>query len=187
MYIVLWLKLPLLITILILAVIIVILKERGGINWKISYYNYYIREPTKQREMKKNFEKRLKELKRSHKELIKRKNRKKESSNGIYDRFEYPVLTAEHTPLFWRYDLNKETNPFLMERFGINAVLNSGAIKWNNKYLLMARVEGVDRKSFFAVAESPNGIDNFKFWDYPVTIPETENPIQMYMICVGAA
>ena len=126
--------------------------------------------------MKKNFEKRLDELKRSHKELIKRKNRKKESSNGIYERFEYPVLTAKHTPLFWRYDLNKGTNPYLMERFGINAVFNSTAIKWKKKYLLVARVEGVDRKSFFAVAESPNGVDNFKFWDHPITIPENGNP-----------
>ena len=126
--------------------------------------------------MKKNFEKRLGELKRSHKELIKRKNSKKESVNGVYERFEYPVLTANHTPLFWRYDLNEGTNPYLMERFGINAVFNSTAIKWKKRYLLVARVEGVDRKSFFAVAESPNGVDNFKFWDHPITIPENENP-----------
>jgi 4-O-beta-D-mannosyl-D-glucose phosphorylase len=124
----------------------------------------------------KNFEKRLVELKRSHKELIKRKNRKKKAGNGVYERFEYPVLTAMHTPLFWRYDLNKATNPYLMERFGVNAVFNSTAIKWKKKYLLIARVEGADRKSFFAVAESPNGIDNFKFWDHPVTIPENGNP-----------
>jgi len=124
----------------------------------------------------KNFEKRLVELKRSHKELIKRKNRKKKTGNGVYERFEYPVLTAMHTPLFWRYDLHKSTNPYLMERFGINAVFNSTAIKWKKKYLLIARVEGADRKSFFAVAESPNGIDNFKFWDHPVTIPENGNP-----------
>ncbi len=125
--------------------------------------------------MKRNFEKRLEELKRSHKKLIRRKNRRKGNGNGIYERFEYPVLTAEHTPLFWRYDLNKGSNPYLMERFGINAVFNSTAIKWKKKYLLIARVEGVDRKSFFAVAESPNGIDNFKFWDHPITIPENEN------------
>ena len=122
--------------------------------------------------MKRKFEKRLEELERSQRKLIKRKNRKRENGNGIYERFEYPVLTAKHTPLFWRYDLNKKTNPFLMERFGINAVFNSTAIKWKKKYLLIARVEGADRKSFFAVAESPNGIDNFKFWDRPITIPE---------------
>ena len=125
--------------------------------------------------MKGNFDKRLEELKRSHKKLLKRKNRTKANGNGIYERFEYPVLTADHTPLFWRYDLNKGTNPYLMERFGINAVFNSTAIKWKKKYLLIARVEGVDRKSFFAIAESPNGIDNFKFWDRPITIPENEN------------
>ena len=125
--------------------------------------------------MKGNFDKRLEELKRSHKKLLKRKNRTRGNSNGIYERFEYPVLTADHTPLFWRYDLNKGTNPYLMERFGINAVFNSTAIKWKKKYLLIARVEGVDRKSFFAIAESPNGIDNFKFWDHPITIPENEN------------
>ena len=126
--------------------------------------------------MKRKFEKRLEELERSQRKLIKRKNRKRENGNGIYERFEYPVLTAKHTPLFWRYDLNKKTNPFLMERFGINAVFNSTAIKWKKKYLLIARVEGADRKSFFAVAESPNGIDNFKFWDRPITIPENGNP-----------
>ena len=126
--------------------------------------------------MKRKFEKRLEELERSQRKLIKRKNRKRENGNGIYERFEYPVLTAKHTPLFWRYDLNKKTNPFLMERFGINAVFNSTAIKWEKKYLLVARVEGVDRKSFFAVAESPNGVDNFKFWDHPITIPENGNP-----------
>ena len=131
--------------------------------------------------MKKNFEKRLDELNRSHKKLIKRKNRKKKAGNGIYERFEYPVLTAKHTPLFWRYDLNKATNPWLMERFGINAVFNATAIKWKKKYLLIARVEGLDRKSFFAVAESPNGIDNFKFWDHPITIPENgDHDVNVY-------
>lgn len=123
----------------------------------------------------KNFEKRLQELKQRHEELIKRRNKKIELGNGIYDKYEHPVLTAEHTPLFWRYDLNKETNPFLMERFGINSVFNSTAIKYSGRYLLIARVEGADRKSFFAVAESPNGIDNFRFWDLPVIIPETED------------
>ncbi len=123
-----------------------------------------------------HFKNRLEELQKSLIKLVKKENRKLESGNGIYDRYQYPVLTAEHVPLFWKYDLNPETNPYLMERFGINAVLNAGAIKLNDKYLLVARVEGVDRKSFFAVAESDNGIDNFIFWDHPVTIPETNEP-----------
>lgn len=126
--------------------------------------------------MKKNFENQLRALQQSHEELITRKNKKKELGNGIYDRYEYPVLTAQHTPLFWRYDLNKKTNPYLMERFGINAVFNSTAIKWNGKYLLIARVEGADRKSFFAIAESQTGIDGFEFWDHPISIPENKNP-----------
>ena len=122
------------------------------------------------------FKQALENLKAKHEEILSRKNIKSESGNGIYDRYEYPVLTAAHAPLHWRYDFNPETNPFLMERIGVNATLNSGAIKWNGKYLLVVRVEGNDRKSFFAIAESPNGIDNFRFWDEPVTIPETENP-----------
>ena len=122
------------------------------------------------------FKQALENLKAEHEELLSRKNIKSESGNGIYDRYENPVLTAAHAPLHWRYDFNPETNPFLMERIGVNATLNSGAIKWNGKYLLVVRVEGNDRKSFFAIAESPNGIDNFRFWDEPVTIPETENP-----------
>jgi 4-O-beta-D-mannosyl-D-glucose phosphorylase len=126
--------------------------------------------------MKKNFENQLRALQQSHEELITRKNKKKELGNGIYDRYEYTVLTAQHTPLFWRYDLNKKTNPYLMERFGINAVFNSTAIKWNGKYLLIARVEGADRKSFFAMAESQTGIDGFEFWDHPISIPENKNP-----------
>lgn len=97
-------------------------------------------------------------------------------TNGVYVRYKNPVLTAGHAPLNWRYDFNEATNPFLMERFGINATLNAGAIKFDDKYLLVVRVEGLDRKSFFAVAESSNGIDNFRFWDYPVTMPETEVP-----------
>ena len=122
------------------------------------------------------FKQALENLKAKHEELLSRKNIKSESGNGIYDRYEYPVLTAAHAPLHWRYDFNPVTNPFLMERIGVNATLNSGAIKWNGKYLLVVRVEGNDRKSFFAIAESPNGIDNFRFWDEPVTIPETEDP-----------
>ncbi len=119
---------------------------------------------------------RLKALQRAQEDLLERKNFKVEETNGIYSRYKYPVLTAAHVPLFWRYDLNKVTNPYLIERYGINAVFNSGAIKLNNKYLLVARVEGVDRKSFFAIAESPNGIDNFHFWDYPVQLPQTSIP-----------
>lgn len=122
------------------------------------------------------FKQALENLKAEHEELLSKKNIKSESGNGIYDRYEYPVLTAAHAPLHWRYDFNPETNPFLMERIGVNATLNSGAIKWKGKYLLVVRVEGNDRKSFFAIAESPNGIDNFRFWDEPVTIPETEDP-----------
>lgn len=106
--------------------------------------------------------------------LLTRKNKISEEYNGIYDRWVYPVLTREHAPLLWRYDLNPETNPNFMERLGINAVLNAGAIELNNKFYLVARVEGNDRKSFFAVAESDNGVDNFRFWDYPVQLPDTE-------------
>ncbi|HEY1056994.1 MAG TPA: glycosidase [Emticicia sp.] len=122
------------------------------------------------------FEKRLSLLQQTHQALIEQPNEKIESGNGIYDRYQNPVLTAAHTPLFWRYDLNKDTNPYLMERFGINATFNAGAIKCKGKYLLAVRVEGLDRKSFFAIAESPNGIDNFKFWDYPINMPETDIP-----------
>lgn len=122
------------------------------------------------------FNKRLNQLQGNYQRLVTRPNKKQEISNGIYDRYQNPVLTAAHAPAFWRYDLNPQTNPYLMERFGINAAFNAGAIKWGNKYLLVARVEGLDRKSFFAVAESPNGIDNFTFWDYPVDLPETDDP-----------
>ncbi|HEY4155789.1 MAG TPA: glycosidase [Puia sp.] len=122
--------------------------------------------------MKGVFAERLNKLKKNHREILRRKNRVVElNSSGVFERYLFPVLTREHIPLNWRYDLNEKTNPFLMERFGINTVMNAGAIKWNNKYLLMARVEGVDRKSFFAIAESPNGIDQFTFWEKPVTIP----------------
>lgn len=122
------------------------------------------------------FEKRLHQLKEAHKELISRPNEISGIGNGVFDRYTNPVLTAAHTPLFWRYDLNRETNPFLVERFGINAVFNAGAIKLNDKYLMVARVEGADRKSFFAVAESPDGVSNFTFWEYPVDLPETDEP-----------
>ena len=106
--------------------------------------------------------------------LLTRKNEKTDDYNGIYDRYKYPVLTAAHAPLLWRYDLNPETNPNFMERLGINAVMNSGAIELDGKICLVARVEGSDRKSFFAVAESENGVDNFRFRDYPIMLPDTE-------------
>ncbi len=105
--------------------------------------------------------------------LIERKNVKADNYNGIYDRYQYPVLTREHIPLHWRYDLNPETNPYFMERLGVNAVMNSGAIELDGKYYLVARIEGNDRKSFFGVAESDNGIDGFRFWDYPILLPDT--------------
>ena len=118
----------------------------------------------------------LEKLKAYHEELLSSKNEKSTIGNGIYDRYIHPILTAEHAPLTWRYDFNAATNPYLMERIGVNATLNAGAMKWKGKYILVVRVEGNDRKSFFAIAESPNGIDNFRFWDEPVTLPETENP-----------
>ena len=122
------------------------------------------------------FKNALNNLKAKHEELLSRKNEKMLNGNGIYDRYVNPIITAEHAPVHWRYDFNPETNPYLMERVGVNATLNSGAIKWNGKYLLVVRVEGNDRKSFFAIAESENGVDNFRFWDEPVTLPETEDP-----------
>jgi len=120
---------------------------------------------------------------RKYEDLINRKNEKTEDYNGIFDRYKYPVLTREHTPLFWRYDLDERTNPYFMERLGINAVFNPGAIELDGKFYLVARVEGYDRKSFFAVAESDSGIDGFKFWDYPVEFddlyPEETNVYDM--------
>jgi 4-O-beta-D-mannosyl-D-glucose phosphorylase len=122
------------------------------------------------------FKEKLNTLFDDYNKLITRKNVPLEEGNGILTRYKYPILTAAHTPVFWRYDLDSESNPYLMERIGMNATLNSGAIKWNGKYLLVVRVEGADRKSFFAVAESPNGIDHFRFWEEPITMPETDEP-----------
>ena len=121
------------------------------------------------------FDERLAWLKESHRQLIEKKNVPIEG-NGIFERWQNPVLTAAHAPLEWRYDLNRVTNPFLMERIGVNAAFNAGAIKWKDKYVVVARVEGNDRKSFFAVAESPNGVDNFRFWPRPITMPEWGEP-----------
>ena len=121
------------------------------------------------------FGNRLKRLRRQHQQLIRRRNHPQETGNGIFDRYTFPVLTAEHTPLFWRYDFDSRTNPRLLTRLGINSVFNVGALEWNGNIVLMARVEGWDRKSFFAVAESKSGIDNFRFWDYPVRMPELDD------------
>ena len=126
--------------------------------------------------MEMTFKEKIKDLFRKHEELLSLSNVPLEGGNGIFTRYKNPILTAAHTPIIWRYDLDEKSNPYLMERIGMNATLNSGAIKWNGKYLLVVRVEGADRKSFFAVAESPNGIDNFRFWDYPVTMPEDVIP-----------
>lgn len=122
------------------------------------------------------FRKRQQELFDHYEALIQRRNVPAAKFNGIYQRYQYPILTAEHAPVFWRYDLNPATNPYLLQRFGINATFNSGAMEWQDKYVLIVRVEGWDRKSFFAVAESPNGIDQFRFWDYPLVMPETNEP-----------
>ena len=121
------------------------------------------------------FEKRKALILSEYNKLITRKNEPIEG-NGIFERYKYPIITAETVPPFWKYDFNPETNPYFMERIGVNATLNAGAMKWNGKYLVMVRVEGNDRKSFFAVAESPNGVDNFRFWDHPVTMPEDVIP-----------
>ncbi len=121
--------------------------------------------------------KNIEKAKKRQAKLIGKKNKPLSYSNGIYTRYKHPVLTAEHTPIFWRYDLNPKTNPFGMERIGINATFNAGAIKWKNKYVLAVRVEGNDRKSFFALAESKTGIDGFKFWEKPIVIPQIkDNP-----------
>ncbi len=118
----------------------------------------------------------VKALKECHETLLARKNEPLEGGNGIYKKYKYPILTADHTPLEWRYDFNEKDNPYLMQRIMMNAVLNAGAIYLNGRYLLVCRVEGADRKSFFAVAESPNGIDNFRFWPEPITMPDTLVP-----------
>ena len=118
------------------------------------------------------YESRKQQLFERHEALLALKNEPVEWGNGIYERYQRPILTAEHTPLEWRYDFSEKDNPYLMQRIMMNAVLNAGAIKLDGRYLLVCRVEGADRKSFFAVAESPNGIDNFRFWDEPITMPE---------------
>lgn len=122
------------------------------------------------------FQEKIASLRTRHDALLNRENKPLTNDNGIYTKWEYPILTAEHTPLEWRYDFNEKDNPRLMQRIMINATLNSGAMKWNGKYILVVRVEGADRKSFFAVAESPNGVDHFHFWKHPITMPEDVVP-----------
>lgn len=120
------------------------------------------------------FKQRLNALQQQFETLLQRPNTPLEDTNGIVRRYTLPVITSSHIPLEWRYDLNPATNPFCLERIGVNACMNSGAIKWNGKYLLIVRVEGWDRKSFFAIAESPNGVDNFRFWERPVNLPDID-------------
>ncbi|MEK3903168.1 MULTISPECIES: glycoside hydrolase family 130 protein [unclassified Paenibacillus] len=122
------------------------------------------------------FEQRKQALTERYEALIGRTNEKLPYGNGIYDRYKYPLLTAEHAPLIWRYDFNEESNPYFAERIGVNGVFNPGAIELNGKFYIVARVEGHDRKSFFAVAESSSGVDGFRFWDHPVVLPETADP-----------
>lgn len=124
--------------------------------------------------MKISFQNRIEVLRNKQKALLERENLLVVEDNGIITRYAYPVVTANHIPLEWRYDLNPNTNLYCLERIGVNACMNSGAIKWKDKYLLMVRVEGWDRKSFFAIAESPNGVDNFRFWERPVNLPDID-------------
>lgn len=124
----------------------------------------------------KAFDARVKALFGAYEALITRPNQRVAGGDGVIERYRYPALTAAHTPVFWRYDLREATNPHVLERLGVNAVFNAGAIKHDGRYLMVPRVEGVDRKSFFAVAESPNGIDQWRFWDYPIHLPETDEP-----------
>ena len=130
----------------------------------------------KQNNMNMNYQEKVQALRLRHEALLQRKNQVVEGGNGIYEKYVYPILTAEHTPLEWKYDFNEQDNPFLMQRIMMNAVLNAGAIKLDGRYLLVCRVVGADRKSFFAVAESPNGIDQWRFWEEPITMPDTEDP-----------
>ncbi len=122
------------------------------------------------------FYNRLANLTKQQRQLVTQSNSAVLPGNGIVQRYAHPVLTAAHVPLSWRYDLSPQSNPMLMERIAVNAVFNAGAIMFKDKYCLLARVEGADRKSYFAVAESPNGIDNFQFWDRPVLMPELDIP-----------
>lgn len=123
-----------------------------------------------------DFRKRVVSLFKDQEKLLKQRNRKVAGGNRIFERYEFPVLTAAHAPIAWRYDLDRKTNPLLLERIAVNAAFNAGAILHEGRFLVVARVEGADRKSFFAVAESKNGVDNFRFWEYPILMPETDDP-----------
>ena len=123
-----------------------------------------------------SFDRRLAELMERYERVVNRRNEPVPGGNGVFERYRYPVLTAGHAPVFWKYDLNYDTNPYLMERIGVNCVFNAGAIELDGRILLVARVEGNDRKSFFAVAESASPVDGFRFWDYPIVMPQTDNP-----------
>jgi 4-O-beta-D-mannosyl-D-glucose phosphorylase len=123
-----------------------------------------------------DFDYRLEQLLNQQQQLLSEMNEPVGLGNGIVNRYRNPVLTAAHAPIDWRYDLDYETNPHLLERLGINAVSNCGAMEFDGRYILSVRVEGVDRKSFFAIAESDTGVDGFKFWEYPILMPETREP-----------
>ncbi len=162
-----------------------ILQFKGG-NWKTPYHNAracmeMLRRLAENR-LTDRFERRERQLNAEYHALVSRKNIPEnadgsgQAGNGVFTRYKYPVITADHTPLFWRYDFNYKTNLYLMERMGINAAFNAGAIKLNGRYYLIVRVEGSDRKSFFAVAESPNGVDNFIFHDYPIQLDQGVDP-----------
>ncbi len=125
---------------------------------------------------RREFDSALKKLMDAHGKLTRRRNKKVRRTNGAFQRYQYPIVTADHIPVEWRYDLSYETNPFGLERLGVNATFNPGAIEFDGKILLAVRVEGADRKSFFAIAESLNGTDNFEFWHYPILLPETSDP-----------
>ena len=119
---------------------------------------------------------RIEKLLAQQEEFLGRPNQCLEQGHGWFEKYRYPIVTADHIPLAWRYDLNPETNPYGLERIGVNAAFNAGALYWKGRFLLCVRIEGKDRKSYFGIAESPNGIDNFRFWDRPISLPQTEEP-----------